>query len=256
MRNLLRSALSLLATLAIKKHKIRVAVILGQSGSDMVKEILYTVLKEKENVRRNIEDIWWDLSVPLNILGYDDKQRNIASWLKLLFNATVALIKNRSNPHLIILNADTGNENTAKYWSKFLKPEYTILLDYFEDNTLYNLLSIRTAEVGGKVILKDNLDLPIKKQITNKSLFTYGGKNSNLQIETQKVSNIKLKYKKQTITLPKKLWPAISMRITGSIFALGILEGHRLDEIAFSCLKYTFPKNMLRRIKSNLLNFA
>lgn len=254
-RTILTSSLSFLASWAIAKHKIRVCVVVGVSGSDIVKEILYTVLKEKRNVRRNIEDIWWDLSVPLNILGYEDKQRSFPEWLQLIVSAFVAIIKNKPNPHLLILNADTKNPQTAHYWSNFLSPEYLIVLNYQQNDVLTNSLLANTVEADGKIIIQKKLVSELPKDIASESLFTYDHDKSDLLLKKLPDGRLRVNYKSEKVILPKKLWPSVSMRISGAIFSVALLEGFDLDSTAYACLKYTFPKSMLRRIKSNLLNF-
>lgn len=253
-RAILTSTLSFLASWAIAKHKIRVCVVVGTNGSAIVKEILYTVLKERTNVRRNIEDIWWDLSVPLSVLGYEDKQRSFLEWVNLCISAFGAILKNKSNPHLLILNADTKNPSTANYWSNFLNPEYLIVLNYKKNDSLTESLLANTLNNNGKIVLQNKLDSKLFSSIPKKNLFTYGIEKSNLLLKKLSDGRLRVSYKSQKVILPKKLWPSVSMRISGAIFSVALLEGHDLNSTAYACLKYTFPQSMLRRIKNNLLN--
>src|SRR5690606_25350599 len=204
------------------------------------KEMLYTVLKEKDNVRRNVEDIWWDLSIPLNVLGYEDKQRSYTEWMNLIISAFVAILKNKSNPHLLILNADTKNKDTANYWSNFLNPEYLVVLNYQEDSIFANELLRKNEIIEGKVIASKNFAGEIPKEITKGRVFTYGSQKADLLLKRLSDGRLRITYKKEKISLPKKLWPTVSPRITGAIFSVALLEGFDLQNTAYACLKYTF----------------
>lgn len=257
-RQLLKWSLSILSSWAIRKHKIKLIVILGIGGSDIVKEILYTVLREKMNIRRNIADIWWDLSIPLNVLGYEDKQRSSVEWFNLIFSAFVALIKNKSNPQGLIINADTSKKSTVDYWSKFVHPDYLVILNYDENSLLTNRLLTQINTTEGKIIIREKLIEKIRKKIDfeDDKYFSYGQQNADLKIKSLSDGKLKIEYKKQKVILPKKLWISISENITGALFSVAVLEKFTLKSIAYSFLKYSFPKSMLSRIKTNLSNSA
>ncbi|MCA9379682.1 hypothetical protein KC675_00730 [Candidatus Dojkabacteria bacterium] len=257
-RQLLKWSLSLLSSWAIRKHKIKLIVILGIGGSDIVKEILYTVLREKMNIRRNIADIWWDLSIPLNVLGYEDKQRSSVEWINLIFSAFVALIKNKSNPQGLIINADTSKKSTVDYWSKFVHPDYLVVLNYDENSLLTNRLLTQINTTEGKIIIREKLIEKIRNKINfeDDKYFSYGQQNADLKVKSLSDGKLKIEYKKEKVILPKKLWISISENITGALFSVAILEKFTLKSIAYSFLKYSFPKSMLSRIKTNLSNSA
>lgn len=256
LRKLLKITLSFLANRAIRKHKIKIVVILGTTGSDIVKEMLYTVLKEKTAVRRNIDDIWWDLSVPINILGYKDVRRSAVKWMRLIISASIALLKNKSNPHLLILNAETGNPTTVDYWSSFLHPAYLVVLNYKKDSLLIEKLITQTEMSGGKVIAPQNIEkiLSEMSEEYEDNLFIFGQEDADLTIIKNNDGKLRIKYGKERVVLPKKLWPAISPLITGAIFSVAVLEGLKLEDIAYACLKFTFPVAIISRIKTNLKN--
>lgn len=257
-RQLLKWSLSILSSWAIKKHKIKLIVILGIGGSDIVKEILYTVLREKMNVRRNIADIWWDLSVPLNVLGYDDKQRSTPEWIKLVISAFVALVRNKSNPQGLIINADTSKKATVDYWSKFVHPDYLVVLNYDENSLLTNKLLTQINSTEGKIVIHESLISKVLKKIDleMENFFSYGNKDGDLNIKSLKDGKLKIEYLKEKVILPKKLWISISENISGALFSVAVLEKFPLKSIAYAFLKYSFPRSMITRIKTNLSNSA
>jgi UDP-N-acetylmuramyl pentapeptide synthase len=255
-RQLLKWSLSILSSWAIRKHKIKLIVILGIGGSDIVKEMLYTVLREKMNVRRNIADIWWDLSIPLNVLGYEDKQRSSFAWVNLLFSAFIALIRNKSNPQGLIINADTSKKSTVDYWSKLVHPDYLVVLNYDEKSLLTNRLLTQVNMSKGKIIINEKLISKIKNKIDfeDDKFFSYGSNKANVKIKSLNDGKLKIEYKKENIILPKKIWISISENISGALFSVAVLEKFTLKSIAYSFLKYSFPKSMITRIKTNLSN--
>jgi len=210
------------------------------------------------NIRRNIADIWWDLSIPLNVLGYEDKQRSSVEWINLIFSAFVALIKNKSNPQGLIINADTSKKSTVDYWSKFVHPDYLVVLNYDENSLLTNRLLTQINTTEGKIIIREKLIEKIRNKINfeDDKYFSYGQQNADLKVKSLSDGKLKIEYKKEKVILPKKLWISISENITGALFSVAILEKFTLKSIAYSFLKYSFPKSMLSRIKTNLSNSA
>lgn len=128
-RKILKYYLSFLSRLAIKKHSMELIIIVGWHSTEIVREAVYEVLNEKFQVRRNTKNLWWDLSVPLTILGYKDMKRDFIMWLFICVRALFYLIIGQRNPHKIVLNLNTSNSNTADYWAEFIKPDFLIIVN-------------------------------------------------------------------------------------------------------------------------------
>ncbi len=255
-RTILVKTLSFLARLAIKKHQMKLVIISGRVGSDVARELIYTVLKEKKNIRRNVSPIWWDLSIPLNVLGYEDKEYSLLGWLKIIFSAYVALLINQPNPQLLLLNVDSENKSTIKYWTDIINPKYLIILSYEENSDLLEGLIMRAIRNDGYIILPKAIrnDIELLKSSKGKNILDYGTQNSSLIIKNKDKEEIQIEYQKQTKVFSKKALPAHSNLIAGAMFLVAAQEGINIDDALFASLKYTFPSKLLSRVKANLTN--
>lgn len=255
-RKTLVAIFSSLAKIAIKKHKIRLMIIVGNTATDVARELIYTVLKDKVNVRRNTNSIWWDLSVPLNILGYDDRRYTALGWVKTFVSIVIALLLNKSNPQLIILNADSANKSTVKYWTDLVEPEYLVVLNYQGNTALTDEFVLRTINKSGTIVIPAKVveEIPLLKKNKYKKIITYANVNSDLIIKTTSKGEIHVKYDSEEKLLNRKALPANSTLIAGAMFIVAANEGISLDDALFSSLKYTFPTKLLSRIKTNLNN--
>lgn len=158
LRILLKTILQILAKVAIKKHGIKFIVICGWHRTTLVKEEIYNYLSEDYNVRRNIQNIWWDLSLPLDILGYKDRRYSVKGWFKIVTKTIGALIKAPKNPHKIIIDLNFSDENTSKYWKHIIKPELLIILNYkHSEKDLFEILIESTLRNKGKIIVSNAL---------------------------------------------------------------------------------------------------
>ncbi len=195
-RIILKVILEYLAKLTIRKHKIRFVVIVGWYGTEIIREQTYEILNTHISCRRNTHDIWWDLSLPNIILGYADTQRSVVQWLLLIFSTLVALLKNRFNPHIIILDLNLGAPDIVNYWSKIVTPEILIIVN--KDRKINNLaekLELKTLSAKGQVLkyfkeIKTGdrgfsyiLDNKIRKVITHRNVYNFGFQMSRLEIE-------------------------------------------------------------------------
>ena len=126
-RKILKKILIFLSKWAINKHQIKVIVILGVNGTEILKELIYVVLSPEINVRRIINKPWWDFSVPLSILGYKDKKRNFFEWIYLIFRSIYYLLFGKVNPGSIIINLNLKSNDTMRFWADILIPNYLIV---------------------------------------------------------------------------------------------------------------------------------
>lgn len=255
-RKTLVSVFSSLAKIAIKKHKIRLMIIVGDTATDVARELIYTVLKEKINVRRNTNSIWWDLSLPLNILGYEDRRYSALGWFKTFLSVVIALLLNKPNPQLIILNADSANKSTVKYWTDLVEPEYLVVLNYQGNTALTDEFILRTINKSGTIVIPAKVagEVPLLKKSKYKKIITYANISADLIIKTTSKGEIYVKFGSEVKIINRKALPANSTLIAGAMFILAVKEGISLDDALFASLKYTFPTKLLSRIKTNLNN--
>lgn len=158
-RNILKLTLQFLARLAIKKHNIKFIVVAGWYDTDIVKEGIYSVLSDKLKIRKNTKKIWWDLSIPLIILGLVDKRRNLFWWFYVLLKSFLSLIFIQKNTkHYIVLSVNMGNKDIVDYWSKLVVPELLIVTSYKEEKSeLIDMLAENTKYNGGKRLINTEI---------------------------------------------------------------------------------------------------
>ncbi|HLD03503.1 MAG TPA: hypothetical protein VJC17_01890 [Candidatus Dojkabacteria bacterium] len=252
-RKTLRTALSILSRWALNKHQIELIVINGWYGTEVARELLYTILSPTLLVRRNIKEIWWDFSIPLAVLGYKDKKRNPFAWVWLLLKAALYLLFGKKNPHILILSADCTYDATARYWGSFIKPEYLLILNYTKKAALTEELIKSTKFNKGTIIYDpDQTNVKIQRVLQNTPTFTFSQyAPAKVQIIDQK-NLFTIKYQKREISLPKEYFPAVSADLIAGVYSLALLMKMDLYEIGYNSLKFSLPDLVISKIKQNL----
>lgn len=252
-RNQLKFILGQYSKFAIKKHQIELIVITGWYGTEIAREMLYTLLSEHFIVRRNTKQIWWDFSIPLAILGYADKKRNLPSWILLLIKAGLYLIFGKKNPHILILSADCTLDSTARYWSSFIQPEYLLVLNYQKKARIVEELIQETIANKGQIVFDpEKIPAALNKQLNKTKKLTFS-QNNSATINIKPNGNfIKINYLHHVISLPRHHFSAVSLETIGGTFAVSVLKGLDLYEIGFNSLKFALPDIIITKIKNNL----
>ncbi len=233
-REILKSILIVLAKNATKKHRIKFIVVVGWFGSDLVKEGIYQSLSEKFNTRRNIKKVWWDLSVPLDILGYEDKQYKFFQWLVLFFRTIFSLILNKSNPHTFILSLNLTQKSIAEYWYRIVDPAILVVTSYKERRGyLVDALIRKTKEVNGIVLMSDQIT---QKKFENFQKFGFRtGKNPEIFTASNKYP-------------VNKDFPPLFLKIYSPV--ISVLETLDIEkqEIVHALAKTCAEKNLVSKI--------
>ena len=247
MRFLLKKTLQYLSAWAIRKHKLELIVITGDTGVEIVREGIYSILSQKYIVRRNIKSVWWDLSIPLNILGYTDETRSLFSWIILIFRATIYLLYGPKNPHTLILSAQSGLKETAEYWSEFIKPNFLVIVDDALNKNVSNYLRKATIEKNG-VIITENSEFE-----NNSNTFLFG-KNKSSKVTFQVSSDkILVQYNKFSISVPRFFFSPSSGKYIAGIVSLCISKGMAIDDIAIGLSKFDMKSEILKKISTKII---
>lgn len=227
-RKILKNILKILAKTTIKKHKIKIYIIVGKYGTEYVREASYNFIKQRMNVRRNISKIWWDLSVPLNILGINDSRKNLLEWFFLILKASLQILFIKPHTHSLILDLDTSIKDIASYWSEFIIPNVLVILNYNDKSELISKLNRSLRESKGVLVLNENIKL--KNDISNISIFKYGtGVNNNLQYQSN-FSKLELKFNNKTKNISSKTIPQLFKNLIAAAVALDLSTGGELDD--------------------------
>ena len=180
LRKWLKARVKGLTQKALNKHDIEIIAIVGQYGTQIAREALYSILEDRYNVRRNVRPIWWDMSIPLTILGYEDKQYSIVGWVEILLKSIIAYIKNPSYKHKIIIEMDTQSEDIADYWGEFVHPQVLLLLNAGKQEL--NLLSRIIGESVTTIVYNydDLASIDYVSNVSSKKQLKFGMKDGDI----------------------------------------------------------------------------
>jgi hypothetical protein len=234
-RKLLKNVLLILAKLAIRKHGIKFIVVCGWHRTKLVREEIYNYLGEDFNVRRNIQDIWWDLSLPLNILGYKDRRYTTKYWFKIIFRTIGALLTAPNNPHKIIIDLNFSDKNTSRYWKRMIKPETLVILNYKQsEKELFDVLIDSTEKNRGQVFVAEGLGKKFAKY-----------KKFSVDRDFIHTPSNKFKYNPRLPKVFVESYPAV----------LAVLEryGWNKDRIKKTITTYNMTEELITRIRSNII---
>jgi hypothetical protein len=251
-RIILKNILSFLSKWALQKHNIDLIVIVGWFGTEIVRETSYTIVSEKYNVRRITRNIWWDLSMPLAILGYADKQRSILGWIKLIFRAFAYLMFGPKNHHQLIVNVNTINSYLPNYWQKFLKINKLVIInDNKNDQVITELVKVLDKNNSTVIYNKDTVSQSTIDQLQNYQLKSYSH-NGDANLVIKKVNNIyNVEYNNNNIELFTKHFPIFALQNIGASIMLAIEMGIDLEEINYYLIKVEYTGAVFDKIVKN-----
>lgn len=187
LRRLLAFILKKLAVWAIKKHNMKIAVVAGKHGTKLTGEMLGELLQPEYLVRRQLEQPFWDFSVPLAILGIRDKRYSVWGWLKNIIKTTAVLILGRKNNTLTIIQLNTYKRDIASYWLDILDPDFTILVNVGKRiRYLEKKLIKKTKEF---VVAPFEMKKKIRNDFGDKVWFVGENQNSDISVKSIKENN-------------------------------------------------------------------
>jgi len=245
-RRTLKFVLQKLAAWAIKKHDMQLIVVTGFYGTEIVKEGIYHILNQKYSVRRNTNQILWDMALPLSVLGYKDKKRSGFEWLWLISKATLYLAFGKKNKHILVLNADCTFKETAKFWAGFLKPDYLVIVNINEASPILETLLENMN--GGQIIYDKDKAPEIDFGNTNTSKVIAVSKKSGDLIYNEKEYIIK--YNRGKVKIPASV-PKVVIPFIAGIYGTLVAFGYTLEEVSSESLKFDLGQILINKIKTN-----
>lgn len=231
LRKILRKLVKQLTGKIIDKHDISIISVLGHFGTDIAREALYSVMSENGNVRRNTNPIWWDMSIPITILGGEDKRKSILEWNIFALKSWIGYITNKSYPHQIIIELDTNYEDVAKYWGDMIAPKAVLLIN-MEENEVEQFESIIDQKEGLSIIydFEDINSSKFIKNLKNQKIYSFGSKGALLNYKYEN-NELTFKYKSKTY----------SVKIDVPIFEVKPIVGAILTAIVLGTKPGTIP---------------
>lgn len=172
-RSVLSRVLARLSQWAIKKHGMKLVVISGRHGTKLTGELIGEMLSPEYVVRKQLERPFWDFSVPLSILGFEDRRYSVLGWMWLILRAVVRLTFGPKNSTWTILQVSTYKNEIATYWANIIKPDVLVITtEKDEIGPLEELLIERTK--GTVVALRDMLSPQKVRKITSAQYVSVG----------------------------------------------------------------------------------
>lgn len=247
-RYVLKNILWLLSRAAIYKHDMKIIVVAGFYGTEIVREGLYQILSTKYTTRRNVNMITWDMSIPLAVLGYKDKRRSFFEWIGLFFKIIGTLLFAHKNPHILILSANCTFPETAKFWAEILKPDCLVILNYEKESRLIENLLERTKKEGMIIYDNDLVNANYIGDLNFMKVYTYGEVKSDL-LYNKKTKTIV--YNFESIIIPQ-IVPSVTYPFIAAIFLTAMKNGMGFADVAIEALKFDLGSLISFRIKTNI----
>ncbi len=251
-RYLLKHILGKISRGVITKHNAEVIVVIGWTGSSIVREMIYNELKEEFNVRRNTREVWWDLSVPLAILGYKDKRRDIFSWIYLIIRSSLSLVFRKRYAHKIVINIDTSYENIAKFWSRYIKPDIVVMLKENPGSKL--IKKILHSDSSERILFVYNPELFSGFKAGRVREFIFTKKVGDL-VYSRKKDILFIRYKNKEIKVRIPQGCAFIWELIPAAISVGILEGIEFTSLKYDLSKFNFHPRQLNEGMKQLKKF-
>lgn len=124
---ILQFYLKITATLFLSRYRPKVIGVTGSVGKSSTKEAIYTVLREKFNVRRSLGSYNNEIGVPLTIMGEESPGSKIFGWVIIFFRAIKRLIYDKNYPEILVLELGVDKPNDLEYLLGFIKPKIAVI---------------------------------------------------------------------------------------------------------------------------------
>jgi len=283
MKKILQLKLRIIAKIILAKYKPEIIGITGSVGKTSAKEAIYTVLKRKFKVRRNIKNYNNEIGVPLTIIGAESPGKSIFGWLRVLFNAGMLILKrDKDYPEILVLEMAVDRPGDMKYLMSITECNIGVVtligpvhLEFF--GSLEKIQEekgelIKKLKPGGWAILNFDNEETREMAVESKAkVLTYGFQGGaqvraqELRFSFKKAKDIKnllgmgfrLSYHDAfaPVLLPNVIgYNSVYAALAGA--AVGIAYGINLREISQSIESYNSPRgrmNLIKGVKGTLI---
>lgn len=279
-RKFIQNLLRYLAKLILWRYQPLVIGVTGSVGKTSTKEAVYTILKSKYRVARNVFNLNTEIGMPLTIIEGINAERNVMLWLQNFLHALKLLIfKNKKYPEILVLEMSEDAPGMIKYLTELARPRIGIItfigsppvhLEYFKN---VNHFIEEISSLPQKLLLNDTLILNIDndlvlslKEKTIAKTLTYGfQENANIKISNYKLiptvdlsklgMSFRLEYKGSFVPIKiKGVFGKPQVYALAAGAAVGLSLGMNLVEIAEAIKDYQIPQGrtkFIRGIKSS-----
>jgi UDP-N-acetylmuramyl pentapeptide synthase len=152
----------------------------GTSGTKLTGEMFGEMLSADHIVRKQLEKPFWDFSIPLTILGIEDRKYNAWEWLGVILECLKVLIFGRSIPGWVVLQMNTLKKDIINYWLDIVSPDVSILTNF---NGKLLSFERKIAERTKKIVLIYPCDNSSLQNIDAKLYLVGESKSCNIQVK-------------------------------------------------------------------------
>ena len=204
-RKFIQNILKYLTKLILWRYKPLVIGVTGSVGKTSTKEAIYTVLKNKFRVERNVFNLNTEIGMPLTIIKGKDAKRNIFLWFYNFFHALwLFIFKTKKYPEILVLEMSEDAPGMIKYLADLARPKIGVIttigdppvhLEYYKNiNQLIEEISYlpQNLTLNDTMILNaDNALVLGFKDKTVAKVFSYGfSEYSDIKVTDYKLINV------------------------------------------------------------------
>jgi len=204
-RRFIQHILKYLTKLILWRYKPLIIGVTGSVGKTSTKEAIYTVLKKKFRVERNVFNLNTEIGMPLTIIRGKDAKRNIFLWFYNFFHTLwLFVFKTNKYPQVLVLEMSEDAPGMIKYLVDLARPKIGVIttignppvhLEYYKNtNQLIEEISYlpQNLTLNDSIILNaDNALVVGFKDRTVAEVFSYGfSEYSDVKVTDYKLINV------------------------------------------------------------------
>ena len=272
-KSLLIFSLRILAQATLWRYKPCIIGVTGSVGKTSTKEAIFTVLRRKFTVRRNIKNYNNELGVPLTILDEETGGRSFWHWLKVFLVGFFGIFYTKNYPEVLVLEMGADRIGDISYLTSFVKcyigvvtaiGEIPVHVEFFQSVSQVareksNL--VRSLDKDGWAVLNfDDERVRIMANQTRARIFSYGFSEnvdlraSNFEQYTEDPNEVVMSFKVDSggNTVPIRLRNILGRQQVYAVLAavaVGLISKINLVEITQALKDYQPLPGRLRFIK-------
>jgi UDP-N-acetylmuramoyl-tripeptide--D-alanyl-D-alanine ligase len=271
LRKQLQKILFILARAVLNKYQPKVIGITGSIGKTSTKEAIFTVLKDKFEVRTNIKNYNNEIGLPLTILGEESAGKNVFGWLKIFGKGLDLIIFERNYPKILVLEMGIDRIGDMKYLTDMVPVDIGVVtkiaavhLEFFK--TIDKIakeksILVQRLKTGGWGVLNvDDEKVAEMKNVVNGRFVTFGldreaqvrALEIDLSYKADKVAGLSFKLVYNGAVVPVFLPNILAEHLIYSVLAaasVGVIMEMNLLEISQALFKFVSPLGRMRLIE-------
>jgi len=204
-RRFIQHILKYLTKLILWRYKPLIIGVTGSVGKTSTKEAIYTVLKKKFRVERNVFNLNTEIGMPLTIIRGKDAKRNIFLWFYNFFHTLwLFVFKTKKYPQILVLEMSEDAPEMIKYLVDLARPKIGVIttignppvhLEYYKNiNQLIEEISYlpQNLTLNDTMILNADNELVLDfKDKTVAKVLSYGfSEYSDIKVTDYKLINV------------------------------------------------------------------